>query len=367
VVVVGAVVLLAACSDSPTAPAVVTDPDPDKDGFLSADDLCPNQPETINNVFDGDGCPDSPADLYGFVRSDVETYWGSVLPEQLLTYSPIAVFAPYTAPVDTPCGPIPINNAVYCFLNAGVYYHAPFMQELLDSIGDAAPAFVIAHELGHHIGTGHLGWFGGITLTKKQSELGADCLGGAWLASADHRGMLEEGDAEELIETMFAIADPDYTWFDPNEHGTFQQRLTALATGVQGGPWACLPPPGSIGGWVFADVNANGFWDSSEGVWQNAPVRITDHWERTSTVYTDQNGRWTATNLPIGLAIADIDEAAFPAGVFRTFGTDPDTVLVVTGGLTEAGYDGFHQQAAADLVHEGASIAINLTASGGHR
>lgn len=339
------VAIAAACGDSPTTPADPTaDPDPDGDGFLSTSDACPNEPETINNVFDNDGCPDTPADLYGFVRSDVEAYWAGVFGDRGWAYSPIDVFVPYTDPIETPCGSIPINNAVYCGLNAAVYYHAPFMQELLSSIGDAAPAFVMAHELGHHIGTGHLGWFAGITLTTKQSELGADCFGGAWLASADARGMLEEGDAEELVEAMFAIADPDYTWFDTSKHGTFEQRVAALLVGAAAGPWDCLPDPGDIGGWVLDDANGNGLWDSGEGVWQNVPVVVTDYWERTDTVFTDVNGRWTATDLPIGVAVVDIDESAFPGGVIRTFGTDPDTVLVVSGGSTEAGDDGFHQQ-----------------------
>lgn len=113
--------------------------------------------------------------------------------------------------------------------------------------------------------------------------------------------------------------------------GAFAHRTAALALGGTDGPWACLPAPGSIGGWVFNDANANGLWDSGEGVWQNVPVVVTNHWGDESTVLTDSNGRWTATDLPIGLAIADIDETAFPDGVIRTFGTDPDTVFVVTG------------------------------------
>jgi hypothetical protein len=303
-------------------------------------------------VFDGDGCPDTPADLYGAVRLDVEAYWQATFQDRGWPYTPIGGFTPYDDPIQTPCGMIPIRNAVYCSSDRGVYYHAPFMQELLDSIGDAAPAFVVAHELGHHIGTGHLGWFAGVTLTTKQSELGADCLGGAWLASADARGLLEEGDAEELVEVMFAIADPADTWFDPSQHGTFEQRLGALVVGGQGGPWACLPPPGSVGGWVFSDTNANGLWDTNEGVWQNVPAQITNHWGEASTVYTDATGRWVATDLPTGLAVVNLDESAFPAGVVRTYGTDPDTVLVVSGSATDAGYDGFHQQPAPSAMRE---------------
>lgn len=349
--------LISGCGDSPTSPADPTpNPDPDGDGFLSTSDACPNQPETINGVFDDDGCPDTPAEFYGVVRADVEAYWTGVFDQQGWPYSPISLFQGYTDPIDTPCGTIPVNNAVYCGLNAGVYYHEPFIQELLDSIGDAAPAFVIAHEIGHHIGTGHLGWFAGTTLTTKQSELGADCFGGAWLASVEARGMLDEGDADELVETMLTIGDPAETWFDPDQHGTTEQRTAALAIGATNGPWACPPDPGSIGGWIFNDANANGAWDSGEGIWQNVPVTITNQWGEQSTVFTDTNGRWAATDLPIGRAIADIDESAFPDDVVRTFGTDPDTVFVVTGTLREAGYDGF-QQSVPSLTLEAGPVA----------
>ena len=47
------------------------DPDPDNDGFLNAADSCPDQAEVLNNVYDSDGCPDTPAEFYGDVRTDV--------------------------------------------------------------------------------------------------------------------------------------------------------------------------------------------------------------------------------------------------------------------------------------------------------
>lgn len=336
--------IVAACGgDSVTAPVTPgPDPDPDNDGILSVVDSCPDEPETVNGVFDADGCPDTPADFYRFVRDDAEAYWDSVFTARQWPYAPIGQFTSYASPLDTPCGQIPINNAVYCVLDAGVYYHGPFMDALLSAIGDAAPAFVVAHEIGHHIGTGHLGWLGGVTVTTKESELGADCFAGAWLAWVDARGMLESGDAEELIETMITIGDPADTWFDPTEHGTPDQRAAAMLLGVAGGPWVCLPDPGTISGSVFDDANANGSWDSGEGVWQNVPVDVTTQWDEQLRVFTDANGQWTA-EVPVGTAIVDIDESAFPAGVIRTFGSDPDTVLVATGLATFAGNDGFHQ------------------------
>src|SRR5262245_42379681 len=126
-------VLIAACGDSPSAPV---DTDFDDDAILNDDDLCPNSAENLNRVFDLDGCPDAPVDLYEVVRDDVEAFWSATLAPIPLIYPPITTFHGYTTPTNSPCGQLGLNNAFYCPVNAGVYYDANLLEFFLDSIGD---------------------------------------------------------------------------------------------------------------------------------------------------------------------------------------------------------------------------------------
>ena len=73
---------LAACGDGSSTNPTVVDPDPDGDGILSDLDSCPNQAETVNNIIDWDGCPDSAVEFYALVREDVEAYWDSVFAKE---------------------------------------------------------------------------------------------------------------------------------------------------------------------------------------------------------------------------------------------------------------------------------------------
>lgn len=230
----------------------VDDPDPDRDGLLAADDACPMAPETFNGWRDDDGCPDVTTELYDFARADVEGFWQAVFTASGLTYHPVQVFNAYDAPFESPCGTIPLNNAIYCVLNWGVFYHRAFMDGYLARVGDMAPAFIVSHEIGHHV-TFLLGYFKAAwsqlfpalphyLISDKQSELMADCFGGAWVANADQRGLLDEGDGEEAAKTLIEIGDTTIPWFSPAGHGTAQQRLLAFLIGAVDGPAGCVQP-----------------------------------------------------------------------------------------------------------------------------
>ena len=231
--------LLAACGggDSPTAPPLPPpNPDRDGDGILNTVDACPDQPETFNGVFDTDGCPDTLQQFYEVVRADVEAFWGAEFTASQLTYTLITVFQGYSAPFTSPCGVLPLGNAFYCPANAGVYYDNNLLATFLNQIGDMAPAFIIGHEIGHHV-SWILGWT--LVISTKQNELQADCLAGAWTKSANDRGLLEQGDLEEAVGALLLVADPDFTWFDPTAHGTADQRVFAFAAGFAGGSSTC--------------------------------------------------------------------------------------------------------------------------------
>jgi predicted metalloprotease len=147
------------------------------------------------------------------------------------------VFQGYAAPLSTACGVLPLRNAVYCPVNAGVYYDSNFLADYLNLVGDMAPAFIISHELGHHV-SWLLNW--PPYLSPKEAELQADCFGGAWTADAEVRGLLEEGDLDEAVSAVISAGDPDETWFDPTMHGTAAQRLAAFDFGYSGGPEQCV-------------------------------------------------------------------------------------------------------------------------------
>ncbi len=263
------VAFTAACGgDSPVGPTEQPppDPDPDNDGIPTVSDACPTQAETWNNVFDSDGCPDTSMDLYTAVRADVEAFWSASFTAAGLTYQPISTFQSYTTPSNSPCGALVLNNAFYCGSNMGVYFDRTFLDSYLSSIGDMAPAFIISHEIGHHVSR-LLGWVWP-RVSKKQAELQADCFGGVWTADAQDRGLLETGDLEEAVTTLIDVGDPNISWFDPNEHGTPVQRVGAFLYGFLHGPSGCTSPDDFL-----RDIPSPALW--FDGVQQY--VEVSDH------------------------------------------------------------------------------------------
>jgi predicted metalloprotease len=225
--------------DSPAGPEQ-PDPDPDRDGILTAVDACPNQAETLNNVWDDDGCPDTPKDLYLAARDDIEAYWAASFTTWQIfgSYLAISVFQDYTQPFDSPCGLLPLETAFYCPTNVGVYYDINFLDRWLGEIGDIAPVFVIAHEIGHHVGSS-LGWIPNFIISQKESELQADCFAGVWTAAANTRGIVDSGDLRDAALALVYLGDTSTPWFDPGDHGTRSQRVTAFTIGFDEGAVGC--------------------------------------------------------------------------------------------------------------------------------
>jgi len=214
------------------------DLDLDNDGILNAVDACPTQAETFNNVYDSDGCPDTPGEFYDAVQVDVESFWVGALAGGAFPYRALTAFVSYTTTVNTPCGLAELGNAFYCTIDEGVYYDFNFLGLFLDQIGDMATAFIISHEIGHHVSK-ILGWDSPAVISTKQNELQADCFSGAWTFDADSRGQLEPGDLEEAVAAVITVGDPADTWFDPTQHGTAIQRTAAFAIGFDDGAAAC--------------------------------------------------------------------------------------------------------------------------------
>lgn len=147
----------------------------------------------------------------------------------------------------------------YCPADQGIYLDVTFFEELArryGAPGDFAQAYVIAHEVGHHVQT-----ITGISdrIRRAQSgvreaeanalqvgmELQADCLAGVW--AARERGAIEPGDLEEGMRAAAAIGDDTlqratqgYVVPESFTHGTAAQRQEALMRGFRSGePAAC--------------------------------------------------------------------------------------------------------------------------------
>ena len=193
------VAVLAGCSDV-SGPTQDQDPDPDNDGFSGVQDQCPTAPETLNGVFDGDGCPDTPRDLYVAVREDVEAFWGGYFPSAFaIPYRPINGLVFFSGSVNSACGVA--SGPFYCGLDFRVYVDEPFMLDQLNRIGDFAPAIIIAHEIGHHTQA----LLGLLTQPSIQKELQADCLAGRWAGTAGARGLLDYGDIQEKCDFCMVV------------------------------------------------------------------------------------------------------------------------------------------------------------------
>ena len=152
----------------------------------------------------------------GYVLDDVQKTWESRVPNY--RHAKVVLYADATT---TGCGMG--ESAVgpfYCPNDERVYLDVTFFQELRDRLGapgDFAQAYVIAHELGHHLqkldgtsdrvqhaGRSQLQGEGGLSV---KLELQADCYAGVWAASAEKRGLLSPGDIDQAITAAAAVGD----------------------------------------------------------------------------------------------------------------------------------------------------------------
>ncbi len=198
------------------------------------------------------------AEFVSVVLADTEEVWTAVFADQ--------VGEPYRAPVlvlfsdvtQSPCGGASgATGPFYCPGDRKAYLDTAFFTTLerqLGASGDFAAAYVIAHEVAHHVQNelGILGQANGIRAqaSEEQSnaisvrvELQADCLAGIWAREAQARfGALERGDIEEAVNAARRIGD-DTLQRDAGRvpmphtftHGTSEQRARWFATGFEGG------------------------------------------------------------------------------------------------------------------------------------
>jgi predicted metalloprotease len=197
------------------------------------------------------------ADFVSVVLADTEDTWKKLFRRAGKTYrEPKLVL--FTDAAESACGFA--ESAVgpfYCPRDQKVYIDLGFYRELKDRFhapGDFAQAYVIAHEVGHHV-QNLLGISEKIQNARARAseaegnrlsvrlELQADCLAGVWAYHANRaRSILEAGDVEEALGAASAIGDDrlqkqtrGFVVPDTFTHGTSEQRVRWFQTGIESG------------------------------------------------------------------------------------------------------------------------------------
>jgi predicted metalloprotease len=186
------------------------------------------------------------------ILADTEDTWSALFERSGQRYSkPVLVL--FSDAVDSACGQAgAATGPFYCPGDQKVYLDLSFFRELdrrFGAPGDFAQAYVIAHEIGHHVQnlTGNLSSGGGRSRNRANAEsvrqeLQADCLAGVWGHEAAARHRLEPGDAEEGLRAAAAIGDDRLQREsqgrvvpDSFTHGSSADRVAALQRGLQAG------------------------------------------------------------------------------------------------------------------------------------
>lgn len=190
------------------------------------------------------------------VLADTEKVWTKIFQENGLTYEePTLVL--YTNSVNSACGTAGASvGPFYCPGDQKLYIDLSFYKELqtqFEAPGDFAMAYVIAHEVGHHVQT-LLGKSNELASLRQQLseeeynqysvrfELQADYYSGVWAKHAQGMDLLEEGDLEEALTAASAVGDDTiqkkargYVVPESFTHGTSEQRKQWFYKGFENG------------------------------------------------------------------------------------------------------------------------------------
>ncbi len=200
---------------------------------------------------------DELAEFVSVVLAETEDTWNSIFPQEFGGPYREPQLVLFTGAVQSACGTA--NAAVgpfYCPADQQVYIDLDFYRTLRDRLGapgDFAQAYVIAHEVGHHIQT-LLGISDQVRSAQRRmsqtqanqlsvaQELQADCFAGVWAYSVNEEGLLEEGDIEEALNAASQIGDDTlqrnqqgYVTPDSFTHGTSAQRVEWFSRGLETG------------------------------------------------------------------------------------------------------------------------------------
>lgn len=190
-----------------------------------------------------------------FVLDDAQHTWESIFQQQGHPYRH-AKLVLFRDAVDSACGMAQsATGPFYCPADEKVYIDLGFYEELKQRFGapgDFAQAYVLAHEIGHHVQK-LLGIESQVQHAMQtrpgdrnqlsvRLELQADCLAGVWGHSTQQRNILEAGDVEEALRAASAVGDDRLQRMqtghvnpDSFTHGTSEQRAHWFQQGMQSG------------------------------------------------------------------------------------------------------------------------------------
>ena len=200
---------------------------------------------------------DELAQFVSVVLADTEDTWGKVFRREFNADYTEPRLVLFTGAIRSACGfAQSASGPFYCPSDSKVYIDLAFYDELrrrFQAPGDFAQAYVIAHEVGHHIQnlTGILPKFHEIRQQVSQAEanqlsirveLQADCFAGVWAHDTAQKGLLEKGDIEEALNAATQIGDDaiqkrtqGYVVPDAFNHGTSEQRERWFRIGLSEG------------------------------------------------------------------------------------------------------------------------------------
>lgn len=191
-----------------------------------------------------------------FVLDDTQKNWEQILPQQTgkqYRHAKLVLFRNYT---HSGCGAAEsATGPFYCPEDEKVYIDLGFYDELKQRFGvpgQFAQAYVLAHEVGHHVQK-----LAGVEARVRKlqevnprqqnplsvrMELQADCLAGVWAHSTQERGLLESGDVESALGAAAAVGDDrlqkmatGHVSPESFTHGTSQQRVHWFRQGLDSG------------------------------------------------------------------------------------------------------------------------------------
>lgn len=191
-----------------------------------------------------------------FVLDDTQKTWEQVLPQESgkpYRHAKLVLFRNYTR---SGCGAAEsATGPFYCPEDEKVYIDLGFYDELKQRFGapgEFAQAYVLAHEVGHHVQK-LVGIESKVRQLQEQNprqqnalsvrmELQADCFAGVWAHSTEQRGLLESGDVESALGAAAAVGDDrlqkmatGHVSPETFTHGSSRQRMSWFRKGLDSG------------------------------------------------------------------------------------------------------------------------------------
>jgi predicted metalloprotease len=215
-------------------------------------------PTQTQNPVPAEGNPqDEQGRFIGAVLGETEDTWGAIFQANGATYVPPKLVL-YSDAMPSACGAA--NSAAgpfYCPLDRKVYLDLAFFQQLATQFqapGQFAEAYVLAHEVGHHV-QNLLGIADKVRAAQQRSseaganqlsvrlELQADCFAGVWAKHADQtKHIIEQGDVESALRAAAAVGDDTlqkraqgYVVPESFTHGTAEERTSWFKRGLASG------------------------------------------------------------------------------------------------------------------------------------